>query len=137
MQQDVLPSVHDTLLLRYVVFSSHVPPGNRKQQERRDDFARVLNANRPSVHFYQAIFAAKIDDREILELAYERWRGIKGQEGEAGMCWAEWLVRQGDGVNGGEVFRQAVKAVRGEAREMMEVKWREVLDSLPVAGTPT
>lgn len=129
MQQTVLPSLHDSLLLRYTAFSAALSSTGQGKGKGKEGLARLLASSRPSVRFFEGVFAGDESDPEVLGLVYERWRSVKGQEAEAGLCWAEWLVRHGEGAKAGGVFRQALGAAPSEAREGMEARWRGVLDA--------
>jgi hypothetical protein len=61
--------------------------------------------------------------REVLQCIYSSWRTIKGEEIEAGLKWAEWLLKTGDGK---EAFN-VVKNLGGKPE--VESRWGKILEN--------
>ncbi len=142
----LVTTLHTSLLLHYIQQTHpHLSPS-----ERRTNLGSILLNDFPSSSFFRPAFtfesslpatsstssptegAGTKDIKAILQLIFERWRMVKGEEQVAGRAWAEWLVRNGLGDEASRVVRTLVVGAgrRSVEREELERWWNRVLHSL-------
>jgi U3 small nucleolar RNA-associated protein 6 len=149
-----LMTVHQTLLIGYVrelysasdhhmAPSAHVPdqpsarvvhraPSNPVGDGSAGRLGRLMDIARrylPDGDVWREVFRMETDGA-ILKRVYEHWRRRDGEEAEASVAWAAWLVRSGRGDEAREVVVRARSTLGEEegARAELEARWRAVLD---------
>ncbi|RDB24910.1 U3 small nucleolar RNA-associated protein 6 [Hypsizygus marmoreus] len=128
MRDGSLTGVHETLLMRYVRVM-HEVPGTGFESDQEGDSAKWLHSIRHMASAYlttgavwQEVFSIFEEEGfEVLREVYERWSGL--DEKGAGLAWAQWLNKQGRGVEAAAVIRTVGRRMGDGELAELETEW--------------
>lgn len=122
------------------LYASEPPPS---PSERLSEIKHIVTSYLPSAACYSLIFEQEASllsptttkqpdfdssSKSILELVSERWRKFPGQAIEAAVCYADLLVKVGDGRGAKDVIDRTRTMLDAGEREVLDRRWTDVLN---------